>query len=99
MSTSYITASNNSIIRINGIPKTGSIVISEGSFSAYSTAGTSQYLLIGSLSDTLNNYTGNQGFNIYEMIGISNQNLGINDVKTIENYLNIKWNLGLTIGN
>ena len=33
------------------------------------------------------------------MIGINNQNLGSNDLKTIENYLNIKWNLGLTIGN
>jgi hypothetical protein len=99
MSTSYSTASDNSIIRINGITKTGSVIISEGAYSAYSTVGTSQYLLIGALSDTLNNYTGNQGFNIYEMIGINNQNLGINDVKTIENYLNIKWNLGLTIGN
>ena len=99
MSTSYSASLANSIIRINGITQSGIVVISDGTYSAYSTVGTSQYLLIGVLSDTLNNYASNQGFNIYEMIGINNQNLGSNDVKTIENYLNIKWNLGLTIGN
>ena len=42
-------------------------------------------------------YPSDKQVNIYEMIGISNKALNLTDIKTIENYLNTKWNLGYTI--
>jgi hypothetical protein len=97
MSTSYSASLANSIIRINGITQSGSIIITEGSFSSFSTSGSSLGLLVGSLSDNVGYYNSPSNFNIYEIIGINNQALNISDTKTIENYLNTKWNLGYTI--
>ena len=94
MSTSFDTALSNSIIRINGSTQSGS---KKGSTSSFGLGGTSQALLIGSLSNGGGYYNSPTNFNIYEIIGINNQALNITDTKTIENYLNTKWNLGYTI--
>ena len=94
-STSYSTAVVNSIMRLNGTTQT--IKIANTSSSAYRLTGTTQTLLIGALSDINNFFASGSSFNIYEMIGINNQALGINDIKTVEIYLNEKWNLGYNI--
>ena len=97
MSTSYSASLANSIIRINGITQSGSTIISDGTYSAFNLSGSSQGLLVGSLSNGAGYYNSPSNFNIYEIIGINNQALNITDTKTIENYLNTKWNLGYTI--
>ena len=87
---------NNSIFRFNGSTKTNGYVVNDSNFNI---SGTSQ-LLIGTLSFNNNPFyaiAGNLGFNIYEMIGINNKNLGSGEVKIIENYLNKRWKLGLSI--
>ena len=86
----------NSIMRLNGTTQT----IKVKGLTGYSTnAGTAIpiTLLIGTLQDGVVNFGSTKDFNIYEIIGINYQALGINDIRIVERYLNEKWNLGYTI--
>jgi len=89
---SYYDTLNNSIFRLNGSTNTTGYASGNDYFG---TSGTSP-LLIGTIIAG-GPFYGNSGFNIYEMIGINNKNLDTNEVKIIENYLNKRWKLGLSI--
>lgn len=97
-STSYTTAKVNSIMRLNGTTKPLISYNGGSSRTSYSLAsnGATTQLLIGALN-VGGSIISSKSFNIHELIGIGNQALGINDIQTIETYLNTKWNLGYTI--
>ena len=97
-STSYTAAKANSIMRLNGTTKPLISYNGGSNRTSYNLAsnGATTQLLIGALN-VGGSIISSKSFNIHELIGINNQALGINDIKTIETYLNTKWNLGLTI--
>ena len=94
-STSYTTAIENSIMRLNGTTQNG--IIANTSSSNFKLTGSSSSLAIGAVGVNSYFWPSSGSFNIYEIIGINNQALNINDIKTIEKYLNTKWDLGYTI--
>jgi hypothetical protein len=99
VSTSYATAIANTIMRLNGTTKTlYSTAAIRGNYNLTSNIGTTTSLLVGAIGVSGSYFPANSNsFNIHEMIGINSQALGINDIRTIETYLNTKWNLGYTI--
>ena len=88
-STSFANANTNSIMRLNGITQTGFV----SGTGAYSMSGTSSLAIGGGYFTSA--YYSSKDFNIYEIIGINNQALNINDIRSIEEYLNTKWNFRL----
>ena len=99
VSTSYATAIANTIMRLNGTTKTlYSTAAIRGYYNLTSNIGTTTSLLVGAIGVSGSYFPANSNsFNIHEMIGINSQALGINDIRTMETYLNTKWNLGYTI--
>jgi len=79
------------IFRLNGTPQTTIQGIPERI--TYPTTGNSNGMNIGAFTD----YAGNIALKIYEILATTGQNMTTNDIKSIENYLNQKWNLGFTI--
>ena len=92
-STNFSNANANTIIRLNGT--TQSTYVSGTVTDTYTMSGTSSVSIGG--GNYISPYFSTKPFKIYEMIGIGNQALGINDIRTIESYLNTKWGLGYTI--
>jgi hypothetical protein len=78
------------IFRLNGTLQT---TIQGASATTYSMNGNSNGMNIGAFTD----YAGNIALKIYEILATTGQNMTTNDIKSIENYLNQKWNLGFTI--
>jgi hypothetical protein len=94
-SPSHANSLTNSIIRVNGTTQTGNTV--NTGRSSFNLSGSSYSLLIGALAINNNYYTSPNAFNIHEIIGINNQSFNLTNIRTVETYLNAKWNLGNTI--
>jgi hypothetical protein len=84
---------NNGIFRINGVAYNNYTGLGSANGGVYQTSSS----FPTQISYNYLTYNPTGSMNIYECIGIYNQQLGLSDIKTIEKYLNTKYSLGYTI--